>query len=273
MAGIGSRRVKPLPVAILQSLAAIFLCLVNLAQAREGRPIAGDPERPETRRTLPAAPAVPGTAASTFLLAQQTGQDKPASAVEDVPGETQEQKPASPFEDVPEEQKPASPFEDVQEEQTPAAERGPRQDVIENVEFRGARRISRDGLLARIFSKPGDAFDEASLRRDFMVLWNTGLFDDLRLEVEQGERGKIVRFVVVERRVIRTIRYEGNKSATISDILERFKERRVGLTVESPYEPTRVQRAVLVLRELLGETRPPVRQSRTSGSSDTAIFD
>ena len=98
-------------------------------------------------------------------------------------------------------------------------------------------------------------------------LWNTGYFDDLRLEVEDGERGKIVRFVVVERRVVRTIEYEGNKSATISDILDRFKERRVGLSVESRYDPTTVQRAVVVLKELLGErgrqyaeVTPEVRQ-------------
>ena len=96
-------------------------------------------------------------------------------------------------------------------------------------------------------------YDEANLRRDFMVLWNSGYFDDLRLEVEDGDRGKIVRFIVVERRVVRTIRYEGNKSATVSDILERFKERKVGLSVESRYDPTKVQRAVIVLRELLGE--------------------
>ena len=215
-----------------------------------GRP-AADGAGPS--QTGQGALASPSTAASTFLLAQQTEQKKPASPFEDVPDETPGQEPASPF-------------EDVQEDET-AGQRGPREDVIENVEFRGARRISRDGLLARIFSKPGDTFEEASLRRDFMVLWNTGLFDDLRLEVEQGERGKIIRFVVVERRVIRTIRYEGNKSATISDILERFKERRVGLSVEDKYDPTRVQRAVVVLRELLGErgrqyaqVQPEVRQ-------------
>ena len=53
--------------------------------------------------------------------------------------------------------------------------------------------------------------------------------------------------------VIRSIKYEGVKSASVSDILERFKERRVGLSVESRYDPTRVQRAVIVLQELLGE--------------------
>ena len=185
----------------------------------------------------------------------------------------QQEKTPSPFEDVSEEAAPSqrapSPFEDVEEaEEAPGtALRRQAADIIERIEFRGARRMTRDSLLARIFSKPGDAYDPAGLRRDFMVLWNTGYFDDLRLELEPGERGRIVRFVVVERRVVRTIRYEGNKSATISDILERFKERKVGLSVEDRYDPTRVQRAVVVLKELLGErgrqyakVEPQVRQ-------------
>ena len=130
---------------------------MNVAQAQDGRP-AADGAGPS--QTGQGALASPSTAASTFLLAQQTEQKKPASPFEDVPDETPGQEPASPF-------------EDVQEDET-AGQRGPREDVIENVEFRGARRISRDGLLARIFSKPGDTFEEASLRRDFMVLWNTG---------------------------------------------------------------------------------------------------
>ena len=210
----------------------------------------------------------PGSAGGEVLvLAQQTRPQTP-SPFEPVP-EAQapaqpQQQPASPFEEVPETTAPQepSPFEEVTEEQR--AQVG---DFIEDIEFRGARRITRDALLGRIFSKPGDPYDKNGLLRDFMVLWNTGYFDDLRLEIEDGERGKLVRFVVVERRVVRTIEYEGNKSATISDILERFKERRVGLSVESRYDPTAVQRAAVVLKELLGErgrqyaeVTPEVRQ-------------
>ena len=184
----------------------------------------------------------------------------------------QQKKPPSPFEEIPEEEtpqrKPPSPFEDVEEaEEAAPARRAPLLDIVESIQFRGTRRIPRDSLLARIFTKAGDVYDEANLRRDFMVLWNSGYFDDLRLEVEDGDRGKIVRFIIVERRVVRTIRYEGNKSATVSDILQRFKERKVGLSVESRYDPTKVQRAVIVLRELLGErgrqyakVTPDVRQ-------------
>ena len=43
-------------------------------------------------------------------------------------------------------------------------------------------------------------------------------------------------------------------SVSWSDVLDRFQEgKKVGLTVESQYDPTKVERAVVVLRELLAE--------------------
>src|SRR5262249_3745103 len=89
--------------------------------------------------------------------------------------------------------------------------------------------------------------------RDFMALWNTGRFDDIRLEREPGKEGWIIRYVLVERRIVRSIKYDGMKSITVSEILDRFKERRVGLSVESQYDPNKVQRARNVLQEYLAE--------------------
>ena len=58
---------------------------------------------------------------------------------------------------------------------------------------------------------------------------------------------------MVERRVIRSIKYDGNKSVSTSEILDRFKEKKVGLTVESSFDPTRIKKAEVVLKDLLGE--------------------
>ncbi len=170
-------------------------------------------------------------------------------------------KPPSPFESVPtapqaEPPKPAEPAKPQFETpkpalQPPAAEEI--ENVIEAIEFRGARRVPQDTLRALIFSKKGDRVDQDAFHRDFMALWNTGRFDDIRLEQEPGKTGWIVRFVVVERRVVRSIKYEGNKSITVSEILDRFKDRRVGLSVESQYDPNKVQRATVVLKEYLSE--------------------
>src|SRR5436190_699191 len=126
-------------------------------------------------------------------------------------------------------------------------------DVVESIEFRGARRVPQDTLRALISSKKGDIYNKDALHRDFMALWNTGRFDDVRLEAETSKSGLIVRFVVAERPIVRTIRYENLKSVTQSEVLDRFKERKVGLSVESHYDPNKVRRAAVVLKEFLAE--------------------
>ena len=130
------------------------------------------------------------------------------------------------------------------------------QPFVERIDFEGNRRIRRDTLQARIFTRAGDPYNEETLRRDFQALWNTQFFEDVKLEVQDSPdkpNGKIVAFIVRERPAIRRIRYEGIHSISESDILDRFKEKKVGLTVESPFDPTRIKKAEVVLKELLGE--------------------
>ncbi len=207
----------------------------------------------------------PGLSVQTF--AQQPPTSQP-------PAQPQTQTPPaippkpSPFETIPAEQQPAPPppsapappsaqpgprpqLETPKQEAAPAV--NPNGQVVEAFEFRGAKRVPQDTLKALIISKPGDIYNEETLRRDFMILWNTGRFDDIRLEAEPGRLGLIVRFVVTERRVIRSIEYPGAKSVTVSEILDRFKERKVGLSVESQYDPNKVQHAAVVLKEYLAE--------------------
>jgi outer membrane protein insertion porin family len=128
--------------------------------------------------------------------------------------------------------------------------------VIERIDFIGNRRVRSDTLKARIFSREGDVYNEETLRRDFQALWNTQFFEDVKLRVEDSPTrasGKIIVFEVKERPQIRRIRYDGIHSVSESDILDRFKERKVGLSVESQFDPTKIKKAEVVLKELLGE--------------------
>ena len=129
-------------------------------------------------------------------------------------------------------------------------------EFVERIDWEGLRRIRRDTVNARIFSRMNDPYSEEALRRDFMALWNTQFFEDIKLRVEDSAvkpGGKIITWEVKERPVIRRIRYDGIKSISESDILDRFKEKKVGLTVESQFDPTRIKKAEVVLKELLGE--------------------
>jgi outer membrane protein insertion porin family len=127
------------------------------------------------------------------------------------------------------------------------------QDVVTDIKIHGNRKIPADTVKARIFTRPGDSFDQQALERDFNSLWNTGYFEDLRFEREPTAKGLVLHIYVKERPVIRDIEYAGLSSVTTSDLLERFKTAKVGLSKESQYDPTRVKRAEVVIRELLAE--------------------
>lgn len=213
-------------------LKSVFVCVCGLAALMPAG--AQNPQQP-------AAPA------------QQPGQQ---------PGQPAAPQRNNPFETIPQAeapkpapaQAPAAPQFEAPKPAEPGALPPIGSDIIEGLEFRGARRVPQDTLRSMIFSKTGDVYNEDTLRRDFMALWNTNRFDDIKLETEKGDRGGvIVRFVVTERPVIRDIKYEGAKSVTTSDILDRFKERKVGLTVESMYDPNVVNHAAVVLKDLVAE--------------------
>jgi outer membrane protein insertion porin family len=141
------------------------------------------------------------------------------------------------------------------QQQAPAANPQETQ-TIERIEFQGNRRNRSEALRGRIFSRAGDTLNEDTLRRDFHALWNTQYFEDIRLEIQDSPdkpNSKIVIFYLTERPIVRRIEYKGNKSVTESDILDRFKERKVGLSIESQFDPTRIKKAEVVLKELLAE--------------------
>ncbi len=125
--------------------------------------------------------------------------------------------------------------------------------TIDQIRVIGNRRIPRETILARLFTHPGDAYDPIAVERDFNSLWNTGYFENLRIEREDTEKGLILNIFVVEKPNIREINYKGLNSITQSDILDRFKKEKVGLSVESQYDPTRIKRAEAVIKEMLAE--------------------
>ncbi|HTA79199.1 MAG TPA: outer membrane protein assembly factor BamA [Terracidiphilus sp.] len=125
--------------------------------------------------------------------------------------------------------------------------------TIEQIRVIGNRRIPKETIIARMFTHQGDIYDPISVERDFNSLWNTGYFEDLRIEREDTEKGVILNVFVRERPTIREINYKGNNSVSQSDILDRFKKEKVGLSVEGQFDATKIKRAEAVLRELLAE--------------------
>ena len=117
----------------------------------------------------------------------------------------------------------------------------------------GNRRIPKESVLARLFSRQNDVYDPLVVERDFNSLWNTGYFEDV--QIERVDTPKCVQLIIYvrEKPTIREINYTGLNAVTQSDVLDRFKKAKVPLSVESQYDATKIARAVVVLKDLLAE--------------------
>lgn len=134
------------------------------------------------------------------------------------------------------------------------------QQLVEDVQFRGNRRIPNDTLRLYVTTKPGDLYSQEQVQRDYQAVLAQGFFDALKSNVvlEPGNQGGvIIVFNLTEYPVIRDIQYEGLKSVQLSDVLTRFKEKRISLTKDSQYDPVQVKRAEEELRAMLSERGRP----------------
>jgi len=124
---------------------------------------------------------------------------------------------------------------------------------IEEIRVSGNLRIPKETIKYNLQTREGNQLDRITVRRDIKALYALGLFDDIRVEEEDGKTGKIVTFIVKERKLIRTVKYEGVKSVSSSEITDALKEHKAGLNQESLYDPTRIQKAAAVIKMLLAE--------------------
>jgi len=135
--------------------------------------------------------------------------------------------------------------------------------LIERIDIRGNRRIPEDTIRFHIQSREGEPYDESRLEFDLRALFKTGYFENIEIQERDGDTGKILTFVLKEKPIIRAIEYTGNKSFTETNILDEFKEKKVGLTVDSRYDPNKIRAAERVLRDLMIQNGKPLGTVRT----------
>jgi outer membrane protein insertion porin family len=155
------------------------------------------------------------------------------------------------------------------------------QRIVENVDIIGNRRLRKDDILYYIQTRPGDPYNVDQVQRDYQTLLSLTFFDKTatRVLTENGPRGGVnIIFEVKELPIIRDLTFEGLKSVAESDVLKAFRERRVGVSKESIYDPVKVRNAMRVIKELLaagGHPNATVTESteEVSATSLAITFD
>ncbi len=154
------------------------------------------------------------------------------------------------------------------------------QRLVESVDINGNRRLREDDILYYVQTRPGDPYNEQQVQRDLQAILALGFFDKTKTRVltEEGARGGVnVIFEVAELPIIRDLQFEGLKSVPESDVLKAFRERRVGISKESIYDPVKARNAIRVLKELLAAGGHPnatveERRDQVSATSTALTF-
>jgi outer membrane protein insertion porin family len=149
------------------------------------------------------------------------------------------------------------------------------QDTIERIEIIGNEHITRETVLYYIQSSEGNLYNEEMLRRDFRSLWSTGFFSNIKMENEDGGGGKIVRIIVEENPIIKSITYKTGKKLKESDINEKLQEEGEYLLPHSYYNPYKIQKIKKLIEDLLfekGLTAAEVEvETNKNGQNDYAL--
>lgn len=139
------------------------------------------------------------------------------------------------------------------------------QEVVEKIVIEGNERVTHDTILYYLSSREGDYFNEELLRRDFKVLWSTGFFSDIKIEEQEGTKGKIVRISVVENPVIKDIIYKTGKKLKENDIVNKLKEKDEYILPYSYFSSSKIQKIERTIKDLL------VEKGLTSGVVRTEV--
>src|SRR5689334_7799134 len=161
-------------------------------------------------------------------------------------------------------------------QQTQPTPQTQQQRIVENVDIIGNRRMHKDDILYYIQTRTGDVYNEEQVQRDYQTLLSLSFFDKTatRVLTENGPRGGVnIIFEVKELPIIRDLTFEGLKSVPESDVLKAFRERRVGVSKESTYDPVKVRNATRVIKELLAAGGHPnaTVEERTEEVSATSL--
>lgn len=124
---------------------------------------------------------------------------------------------------------------------------------LEKFEVTGNTTVAQDTIRVYLGLEVGRPFFPDAVRTNYLNLWQTGLFDDVRIDAERGEKGVIVKVAVKERPRIGAVEYRGNKNLNTSKIAEALETAKIDLNVGRTVDQIQIKRAAEVIKTTYAE--------------------
>lgn len=115
---------------------------------------------------------------------------------------------------------------------------------VDAVDVVGNQRIEKEAILAVIGTKKGDIFDYGQLDEDLRNVFKMGFFKDVKTEAEDGPKGKIVTFRVIEKPSIGKIIFVGNEKQKSGKL-----KKELGIEPYSILDQAKIKQSIENIRE------------------------
>lgn len=117
--------------------------------------------------------------------------------------------------------------------------------TIASIAPEGNQRIDSGAILRRISSKAGNPYNPSTLKEDLKSIYQMGYFDDVQIDVADGNIGKKITFKVIEKPVISSLTYTG-----YDELKEEELQAVVNIKEKSILNPSKVNTGVEALKAL-----------------------
>jgi outer membrane protein insertion porin family len=119
---------------------------------------------------------------------------------------------------------------------------------IARIDVAGNLRVEADAIRVNVESRAGVPLDAATVDRDVRAIYKMGFFDQVRAVVEDDVEGPVLRFVVSERPLVRSVEVEGADAVEKDEI-----EGALRIRPHMILDPTRLREGVAAARKLYAD--------------------
>lgn len=125
------------------------------------------------------------------------------------------------------------------------------QQVVEEIRISGNQRVSDEAISYRINTQVGQPLNPETVTKDIQALWNTGLFQNIGVQVDPGDTGVILTYIFRDLPLIVEVDYRGYSKLGKSSITDKVQEE--GLTIEqdTPLNYKKINAIRGIIKELL----------------------
>jgi outer membrane protein insertion porin family len=122
---------------------------------------------------------------------------------------------------------------------------------IRDIVVEGGVTLTVDTVSYYLGLEPEDPLDRESIVDGYKRLWDSGLFEDIRIDVENHGDGEVTLYVVVtERPFVTKVEFEGNKKIKTTDLKDKLDERGVEIPRNVPLRSSQLGRIESAIKQI-----------------------